>query len=325
MRIWKKSICMILALFLFISTVGCAEQKVESEWAMEGETVFHSDLVFHILNYINLEGSPANMYSQEYIDEFEDFRSKQSNNDYKLIEEAQKLSVPYMKYFNEVSYVAFIGFDCSSYEQLKDQLNSMSISTEAKEEFIKPFIQCMDAELSIYTEYWNRIIAEQKNNMDAFISYSNKILCRLEKVFKYANKKPHYYFCVSLGQGKGRGIWNDQFIGAAGCIPKNESEQQYAFFQAFHEMTHQVTDRKLFTHISMEDETHLLSEKVVMKMDYYLIQGLGENLLEDYLQWTAWLAEKSEASEQDFLDYYKLPDKEEKEVQELINEISKSE
>ncbi|MBE6022057.1 MAG: hypothetical protein E7231_02335 [Cellulosilyticum sp.] len=322
MKIWKKAICMIVGLFLSICTVGCVKQKVESEWAMEGEPVFHSDLVFHILNYINFEGSPANMYSKEYIDEFENFRSKQSNNDYKLIEEAQKLSVPYMKYFNEVSNVAFIGFYASSYEELKDQLNSMSISKEAKEEFIKPFIQCMDAELSIYTEYWDRIMADQKNSMDAFISYSNKTLCALEKVFKYANKKPHYYFCVSLGQGKGRGIWNNRFVSAAGCIPKSKSEQQHAFFQAFHEMTHQITDRKLFTHISMEDGTHLLSEKVVMKTDYYLIQRLDEDLLEDYIRWIAWLAGISEISEQDFLDYYKLPDKEEKEVQKIIDEIS---
>ena len=321
MKIWKKSICMIVALFLFISTVGCAEQKVESEWVMEGETVLHSDIVFHILNYINLEGLPANMYSKEYIDEFEDFRSKQSNNDYKLIEETQKLSVAYKKYFNEVSNVAFIGFYSSSYEELQDRLNSMPISTEAKEEFIKPFIQCMDAELSIYTEYWNRIIAEQKNNMDAFISYSNKTLRALEKLFKYANKKPHYYFCVSLGQGKGRGI-NNRFMSAAGCIPKNEGEQQNAFFQAFHEMTHQITDDKLFTHISMEDGTHSLSEKVVMKTDYYLIQKFEKDLLNDYIQWTAWLHGVSGASEKDFLDYYKLPEKEEKEVQEIIDEIS---
>ena len=324
MRIWKRSICALLVLCLFICMIGCGEQNVKSEWTMEGETVLHADLVFHILNYINIEGSPANTYSKEYINQFEEFRAERSNNEYKLIEEAQKLSAPYKKYFSEVSQVAFIGFYCSSYEELKDHLNNLPLSIGAREEFIKPFIECMDAELSLYTEYWSGVIAEQENNMNKFISYSNKELYSFEKLFKYANKKPHYYFCVSLEPGKGRGINNnDQLMSAAGCIPKNKEEQQlYAFFQAFHEMTHQITDNKLFTNISMEDGTHLLSENVVMKTDYYLIQKFNKGGLKEYIQWTAWLEGISEASEQDFLDYYILSEKEEKEIQKMIDEIA---
>ncbi len=51
-------------------------------------------------------------------------------------------------------------------------------------------------------------------------------------------------------------------------------------------MTHQITDHKLFTNISMDDGTHLLSEKVVMKTDYYLIQRLEKELLDDYIQFS---------------------------------------
>ena len=58
-----------------------------------------------------------------------------------------------------------------------------------------------------------------------------------------------------------------------------------------------------------------------MMADYYLIQGLREDLISNYVQWTAWLVGISEPSVQDFLEYYKLPNKEAKKVQEIIDEI----
>ncbi len=199
-------------------------------------------------------------------------------------------------------------------------LNDKSVSEEAKSQFVIPFMQCVDNEKEFYQKYWDNKIKESKSYIDEFEKFSNQNYYNLHNVFAYTNKRPHYFLCVSIN-GKGRGIYSNDKLTAAVEIPKTKEEMNDAFYQAFHEMTHQITDKKFFSAINMEDGTHLQSENIVMLTDYYIFKELNPNLLKPYIEWTAKQAGVSDVTEQDFLDFYKVTEEQESEIKSLVKEM----
>jgi hypothetical protein len=302
---------------MLLCTVSCASPKSGEGIYATAETLFHADLVFHLLNYINLKDSPANLYSEDYISKFEEYKSDHGFES-SLLKDAQNLDSAYKDYFNEVNIINFYAFDYSTYEDMVDNLkNDTRFSSAAKEKFIKPFISCMDKEKDIYKQYWDEEIKKNQKNIDSFLKYFNHNISPLENVFTYTNKKALLYLCVSLNN-KGRGINIDDTLCAAIYLPKNEKQRAAGFYQAFHEMTHQFTDQFMFENISMEDGTKLLSEKIVMKTDYYLFQDAKD----EYIQWDADSYGVSNATENDFLKFYELPDEYEGKIQDLLSAIN---
>lgn len=333
----KKKILIIWCFSIIATLCGClnddnikTQQAVQNQietnisednkFSVTTDTLFHADLIYHVFNYIDLKDSPANLYSQDYINDFEEFRAKQNNTN-NLIESTKKLSNAYAKYFDEVNYIAFCSFSYSNYDDMKDAiLNDKSVSEEAKSQFVIPFMQCIDNEKELYHKYWDNKIKESKNYIDEFEKFSNDKNYNLYKVFAYTNKRPHYFLCVSLN-GKGRGIWSIDKLTAAVEIPKTKEEMNDTYYQAFHEMTHQLTDKKFFSAINMKDGTHSQSEKVVMITDYYIFKEQDPNLLKPYIEWTAKQAGVSDVTEQDFLNFYKVTEEQELEIKSLVKEI----
>ncbi len=313
----KRFISLFLFNIMLLCTVSCSSPKSGESICVNAETLFHADLVFHILNYINLKDSPANLYSVDYISEFEEYKLVHGFES-SLLKDAQNLEAAYKDYFNEVNTIMFDAFDYSTYEDMVENLkNNTTYSYDAKEKFIKPFISCMDKEKDIYKQYWDDEIKKNQKNMDSFLLYFQNNISPVEKVFTYTNKNALLYLCVSLNN-KGRGIRRNDTLCAAIYIPKNENQQTAGFFQAFHEMTHQFTDRSILEYISMEDESHSLSETIVWKTDYFLFQHVKD----EYLQWAADCAGVSNATENDFLEFYELPDEYEEKIQNLLSAIN---
>lgn len=320
----RKLLSVILC-FCILCTIGCNKSTESEETEVKSivttETLFQADIIYHVLKYIQLEDSPANLYDEEYINEFEAFR-KENNNTYNLVDAAVQLSGAYAKYFDEVTFIAFCAFDYTTLEDtINGILNDEIVSESAKSEFIIPFIDCVKEEQTIYEEYWNNKIQDSQSNIDKLVELANGYFTKLQKVFDYTGKNPQFCLCISL-DGEGRGITNTDMLTAAIEIPETDEEMTAAFFQGFHEMTHQFTDQRFFTSISMDDGTHLMSEKVVMMTDYYIFKELEPDLLEAYIKWTGEEAGKSDATEEEFLEFYDLPEEQDNGIETLLKEMN---
>ena len=82
-----------------------------------------------------------------------------------------------------------------------------------------------------------------------------------------------------------RGFYRQDDFFAAVPLPGNERETVTAFFQLFHEYTHQFTDFLLNRPVSMDDGTHDLSENLVILTDYFMIKEISEETAKEYLSW----------------------------------------
>ena len=104
-------------------------------------------------------------------------------------------------------------------------------------------------------------------------------------VFSHYQKNKAVAFLSFSITCNGRGLQSQDVFFAAVPLPQNEREAEQAFFQLFHEYTHQFTDILLNRMIRMDDGTHDLSENLVILTDYFIIKKIREEMMKKYLTW----------------------------------------
>jgi hypothetical protein len=107
---------------------------------------------------------------------------------------------------------------------------------------------------------------------------------KYECLFKYFNKKAKVYFSYSI-TANGRGIGSNTHFIAAVPFPQKKHTDEDCFFITLHEFTHQFTDCLINSNISMNNNTHALSENIVIFADYYLLKMIDETKIDMYFNW----------------------------------------
>ena len=147
----------------------------------------------------------------------------------------------------------------------------------------------------------------------------NKYNC----LFIHFNKHPQLYLSYSVTQN-GRGVYSDVCFSAMVPFPNVSKDFNNTFFTALHEYTHQFTDNLLNRAINMNDNTHNISEFLVILADYYIIKSIEQSAVRRYFQW---LSEKSlnaskVMSDDEFLNIFRIENDLEIELKKTLNSIS---
>ena len=243
---------------------------------------FHADLIYHLLVHMNLKNNASNLYSKDYIEYIQ--KSKQAvgiNNN--LEEELLEFNSIYLKGFERLALINFIPFCTNSLKETEEELvNQPFYTKEDKEDFLLPFISIAQRESDMfYRKFWEDELKKHSKILEDFNTYIEKEISKFTSIFKYYKVSPKVYISQSLTRN-GRGFYMKDNFTAVVPMPKDYVDFSKGFITAFHEMTHQFTDKLLNCDISMNDNTHMLSESVVIITDFYLFKKYNYSLLEEY-------------------------------------------
>lgn len=275
---------------------------------VEIKKYWHIDLVFHVLSHLNISPNPSNLYSQEYILIInKEKESCKVNTDLEL--RLSRIKSFYLKGFNKLSIINFIPFFTGSYDELKIALMSWNgFDNSDLQNFILPFIEILEEERQFYYGHWNKQLEKNRQDIKLLEEYLSKHFSVLDNMFRYFNKKAQIYALFSITQ-KGRGFYVEDYFSAAISFPKDGTKFINSFFIALHEFTHQITDRLVNENISMDNDTHKLSEFMVLVADYLILEGLYPSILDRYLEWICEISGRSneKLTKEEFLKIFNIP------------------
>ncbi len=268
------------------------------------------DLVYHVLAYMQVCNA-SNLYSEKYIREFEKYR-RASEFSFDLKRAMTKIQQYYNQNFERLGIVNFLPLaqPDEDFEALKKRLlNYSGFTREDKDFFVGPFVTALEKESFIYFPYWESVYRNAHDRRKMCEAQLESLLRSYDRVFSHYQKKRAVAFLSFSITRNGRGsYWQDGFF-AAVPLPKNEREAVPAFFQLFHEYTHQFTDILLNRTICMDDGTHDLSENLVILIDYFIIKKICEEMAKEYLPWISAICGDSGTSfdEAAFLNLFRIP------------------
>ncbi len=268
---------------------------------VEIKTSFPLDMVYHLLAHLDLAGNPANLYSPSYVQAIEEAEAKKAPD---LGRALQSLGKVYRDNFQSLAAINFIPYYTGDIPSLvKTLLNYPGFTLLDRDDFIKPFCSLMEEEEGFFRGYWEGRLAANAENIESFAFYLADQFAKIEPFFRNAQRRPEVYLSVSLTR-YGRGFPVEGLLAAAVPLPKSPKEYEGTFLQLFHEYTHPLTDGFLKEEIKMSDDSHNLSERLVIVADYYLLERLNPGLLPAYLRWLADLgfSEAGKWTPRDLLD-----------------------
>ncbi len=246
------------------------------------KTLFHSDIVYHLLAHMDLPGNPSNLYSPQYIHNIAEARPGSINE---LIVALRALRDSYESNFHRLSHINFIPYYTKDFSELVITLeNYAEFTLEDKKTFIEPFVTLLINEKEFYERYWQNSLTDNDENIGAFEKYLSENLAPLNTLFLNTNLKPNIFVSLSMTTF-GRGFYMEGFLSAAVPLPNGPKGYEGAFFQMIHEFTHQLTDSLLESGIRMDDGSHQLSEIIAVVAGYYIFHRLYHKKLGNYLQW----------------------------------------
>ena len=267
------------------------------------------DLVYHVLAYMQVYNA-SNLYSEKYIREFEKFR-RASEFSFDLKPAMTKIQQYYNHNFERLQIVNFLPLaqPDEDFEALKKRLlNYSGFTPEDKDFFIRPFVTALEKESFLYFPYWESVYRNTHDRRKMCEAQFGSLLRSFDRVFSHYQKRAVAFLSFSI-TCNGRGTyWQDGFF-AAVPLPRNEQETVPAFFQLFHEYTHQFTDILLNRTIRMDDGTHDLSENLVILTDYFIIKKICEEMAKEYFSWISAICGEPGTSlnEAAFLNLFGIP------------------
>ena len=268
------------------------------------------DLVYHVLAYMQV-CNDSNLYSEEYIREFETYRTA-SEFSYDLKYAMTKIQQYYNQHFERLGIVNFLPLaqPDESFEELKERLlNYPGFTREDKDFFVEPFVTALEKESFIYFPYWESEYRNTYDRREKCETQLESLLRPCGRVFSHYQKNRAVAFLSLSITCNGRGLQSQDVFFAAVPLPQNEREVEQAFFQLFHEYTHQFTDVLLNRAIRMDDGTHDLSENLVILTDYFIIKKIREEMVKEYLSWISAICGGAGApfDEAAFLELFRIP------------------
>ena len=244
------------------------------------------DLVYHVLAYMQVCNA-SNLYSEQYIREFERYR-RASGFSFDLRRAMTQLGPYYNQNFERLGIVNFLPLaqPDEDFEALKKRLLDHPGFTPADQDFfVGPFITALEKESLLYFPYWESAYQNAHDRRKMCEARLESLLRPYDRVFSHYQKKKTVAFLSFSITRNGRGFYRQDDFFAAVPLPGNERETVPAFFQLFHEYTHQFTDFLLNRPVSMDDGTHDLSENLVILTDYFMIKEISEETAKEYLSW----------------------------------------
>lgn len=280
----------------------------------------HIDLIFHVLAYLKIENA-SNCYCQEYIDKMS---IEKNSFEYNIVAAIDNLKEYYNKNFGRLMLINFLPFYSSNYDELKQIfLENNNFTAEDKQCFLLPFIEALDRESKFYFPYWHKKYNSCiKTRVDIERRLENEF-DKYECLFAHFNKHPQLYLSFSITQN-GRGIYSNLCFSAIVPYPNSLEDFNNTFFTALNEYTHGFTDNLLNNNISMSDDTHNISEFVVILADYYIVKTIESSTVSRYFKW---LSEKSGNASKaitvnEFFNTFKIENNLEEELKKTLNSIS---
>ncbi len=288
---------------------------------MEFRYSMHVDLIYHVLAYMKVDNA-SNCYSQQYIDRMS---IEKGSFEYNIEAAMKDLQGYYNKNFSRLMMINFLPFNCTNYDEMKHLfLNYHTFTDEDKQFFLLPLIEAFDKEIVFYFPYWKAIHNSYQKERFEIEHWMENEFIKYKSIFDYFNKPIVLYLSLSItknGRGYGR---NDCFLALS---PFADSIVSYGniFFQALHEYTHQFTDI-LVSNISMNDNTHNISELVVIIADYYIIKSFDPISIVCYFDWINKIYSNTLkiTNDEEFFDIFKLDNHLFLELKKILNGISSS-
>ncbi len=268
------------------------------------------DLVYHVLAYMQV-CNDSNLYSEKYIHEFEKYR-RTSECSFDLRRATTKIQQYYNQHFERLGIVNFLPLTQpdESFEELKKRLlNYPGFTREDKDFFVEPFVTALEKESLIYFPYWESEYRNTHDRRKKCETQLESLLRSCDCVFSHYQKNRAVAFLSFSITCNGRGLQSWDSFFAAVPLPQNEREVEQAFFQLFHEYTHQFTDILLNRTIRMDDGTHDLSENLVILTDYFIIKKIREEMVKEYLSWISAICGGTGTpfDETAFLNLFRIP------------------
>lgn len=243
---------------------------------------FHVDLVYHLLAHMDLKNNASCLFSNKYVQDITRKKVSLGIDSY-LEQELAPFIETYLKGFERLSLINFMTFYANDLEQTRNALLTQPFYTmEDKEKFLIPFFNIAKKEKdTFYIEFWTKEIEKHSKLMKQFNIYIENKINNFNNIFKFYNVSPNIYLSLSLTQN-GRGFYIKDYFNAIAPLPRSNDEFSNSFVQIFHEMTHQFTDNLIDGKISLSDDTHSLSESLVILTDFYLFKKYNSSMLEGY-------------------------------------------
>lgn len=278
----------------------------------------HIDLIYHTLAHFHVDNA-SDLYLPAYIDWMKQIR----NCDLTIPVQMENY---YNDNFDRLSGINFLPFYSTDWDNLNQLLLNHHDFTEMdKKIFIVPFIQLLHNESAMYFEFWEnqyQKIFDQKIHTENLLRNKFDIF---QCLFDYSNKNAVAYLSFSLTRnGRGFSSVNGDF-GAFAPFPQSAKDIKNVFFTLLHEYSHQITDPLLNTSIHMGDDSHAISENIVILFDYYLISTICEADIESYFNWLAHIAgiADKKISVDEFLHIFCVSDNVHNEIKNLIDRITR--
>lgn len=274
------------------------------------------DLLFHVMAHLKVN-NVSDLCDEDYIAKMEE---EKQDFTYDIIPAIYPLQLYYNENFERLMLINFLPYYCNSYEEMKNLfLTTNRFTQDDIRYFIHPFIKILDNESRFFFEYWDRLHRKYEPSRRSIEKHFQKNLEKYRHIFEYYNKPCKILFSYTITRN-GRGFYDDSYFSALIRFPKNETFFDFSFIQLFHEYTHSITDSLLNKNITMKDDSHNLSEYVVLLADYYLIKSIDPKFIPTYLKWV-----KNEISEEldetKFLSIFNIDETLKAELVKLINSI----
>jgi hypothetical protein len=312
-----KKILIIILVVICIFITYCSKSNIQ-EKILEINFIYskHSDLVFHVLAYLEVNNA-SNLYDIEYINKME---LEKQDFGYNIIPNINLLQEYYNVNFGRLGIINFLPFYCNNFIEYKNMLlNFNQFNQNDIQYFINPFIEIMEKESLFYFYFWDKLHNNNINIRESLEEYIKNNLNKFNHLFEYFNKSSNVFLSYSITRN-GRGFYIDDYFSAVVPFIKDQNKFQNVFFMLLHEYTHQFTDNLLNSNINFNDGSHNLSEKVVILADYYLIKGIDENLIKNYI---GFFSGDAIESENDFINYFMVEETLKIKIIELIKSVIK--
>jgi hypothetical protein len=264
--------------------------------------------------------NPSNLYSEEYISMIREAKDGKFED---ITESMGQLAEYYNTHFERLRMVNFLPFGCQNMEALKYMVEQQPYFTDAdKESFLTPFLALLQRESLFYQAYWKGMYDRSEQAREHLAAYLTKEWEKYKALGSYFHKNRAIAGISYSMTCNGRGLYaGDIFVAV---VPFKEEEREYkrTFLQLLHEYTHTFTDPMLQQNISMEDGSHNFSEYVVMIFDYYLINALCPEDLEEYLDYLCFITgEEGPITEELLFSGIKLPAQWHEKLKQLVKDI----
>ena len=279
----------------------------------------HYDLIFHVMAYFKVNNA-SDLYDEDYIAEM---TKEKAGFDYDVAPAVGSIQEYYNDNFERLVLINFLPYYCSNYDEMKNSFLMCDRFTEDDlKYFIKPFTEMLDNESVFFFEYWDKLDRISKPSKNLTEYFFEKELEKYRHVFSYFNKPCKVLFSYNIARN-GRGFYSDTHFAALVRFPKNEADAALSFIQLLHEYTHSFTDNLLNKNITMSDDTHNLSENLVIVADYFLIKAIDESFIPTYFEWIK-NGRGEDLGEEKFLEIFNIGDNLKSDLMSLLSNILSS-